>query len=241
MKHVVFSDFDGTVTAKDTLNAMYDAFGPGDWPVFVKDLHDKGLRSRQIIQRMLATFDVTREQMVELLRTLPIREGFVEFRRFCRNNGYELTLMSEGIGLSVETVLHERGIDDLPYFGNVLVRGADGRWTTLNPHRHPDCADCGNCKSHHLIERKKRGEAVVYIGDGATDRCAAKVADVVFATGFLARYCEKRNIPFVSFETFQDVTREMSKEDFVRRLEAEAGRDFPRKTTLPRPDAPAVE
>jgi len=238
MKHVVFSDFDGTVTERDTLDAMYDAFGPPDWPALVKDLHAKGLRSRRIIQKLLATFNVTRREMVEFLRTIPLRRGFVEFREFCRANDYELILMSEGVGLSVQTVLHERGIDDLPYFGNTLVRGADGRWTTLNPHRHPDCADCGNCKSRHLIERKKRGDAVIYVGDGPTDRCAAKVADFVFATGYLTRFCEKHDIPFVPFETFEDVAREMSKEDFLRRLEAEAARDVARKTTLPRPDAP---
>jgi len=240
MKHVVFSDFDGTITAKDTIDAMYDAFGPEDWPGITRELYSQGLRSRRIIRKMLGMFDVTREEIVELLRTLLIRDGFVEFREFCRRDGYELVIVSEGIGLSVETVLHERGIDDLPYFGNVLVRGRDGRWTTLNPHRHPDCADCGNCKGQHLIERKKRGDAVVYVGDGATDRCAAQLADVVFATGYLARFCEKTGIPFVRFETFQEIVREMSKEEFKARLEAEARRDIRRKTKLPRADARAV-
>jgi 2,3-diketo-5-methylthio-1-phosphopentane phosphatase len=241
MKHVVFSDFDGTITAKDTIDAMADAFGPDNWPSIAKDLYSRGLRSRQIIQRMLGMLDVTREEIVELLRTLPLRDGFAEFREFCRRSGYELVIVSEGIGLSVETVLHERGMNDLPYFGNVLVRGRDGRWTTRNPHRHPDCADCGNCKSRHLIERKKRGDAVVYIGDGPTDRCPAQAADIVFATGYLARFCRKTGIPLVRFETFQDVVREMSKEDFLPRLNAEARRDIGRKTTLPRPDVAVID
>jgi 2,3-diketo-5-methylthio-1-phosphopentane phosphatase len=233
MKHVVFTDFDGTVTAKDTIDAMYDAFGPDNWPAVAKDLYARGLRSRQIIKRMLGMIDASREQIVELLRTLPIREGFVEFREFCRSNGYELLIMSEGIGLSVETVLHERGIDDLPYFGNVLVQGHDGRWTTENPHLHPDCSDCGNCKSTHIIDRKKEGDAAIYIGDGATDRCAAQVADIVFATGYLAKFCARTHIPFVPFDTFRDVIAEMAKGDFAMRLEAEAVRDLERKTTPP--------
>jgi len=233
MKHVVFCDFDGTITAKDTIDAMYDAFGPHDWPAVAKDLYKQGLRSRKIIQRMLGMLDCTREQIVELLRTLPIRKGFVEFREFCRNSGLELIIMSEGIGLSVETVLHERGIDDLPYFGNVLTRGEDRKWTTLNPHRSLDCPDCGNCKSLHLIKRKRLGDAVVYIGDGATDRCPAQVTDILFATNYLADFCQKAGISFVPFETFHDVIREMSREDFIGRLEAEASRDRARKTTLP--------
>ncbi len=122
MKHVVFCDFDGTITAKDTIDAMYDAFGPENWPVIATELYNKGLRSRQIIKHILGMLDCTRRDIVKLLQTLPIRDGFVEFHEFCRDNDYELIIMSEGIGLSVETVLHERGIDDLKYFGNVLVR-----------------------------------------------------------------------------------------------------------------------
>lgn len=236
MKHVIFTDFDGTITTKDTIDAMYDAFGPEDWPAVLKNLYAQGLRSRRVIKRMLGILDCTREQIVELLRTLPVRDGFVEFREFCRSKGYELIIMSEGIGLSVETVLHERGIDDLPYFGNVLVRDSRGRWTTMNPHLHPDCGDCGNCKSAHLIERKRRGDAVVYVGDGATDRCPAQAADVVFATGYLAEFCKKTGVPFLPFETFGDVIVEMSREDFTGRLEAEAVRDLDRKTTLPNPE-----
>jgi len=239
MNHVVFCDFDGTITAKDTIDAMYDAFGPPDWPAVAKDLYRKGLRSRQIIKRMLGMLDCTRDQIVQLLQTLPIREGFVTFREFCRRNDYELVIMSEGIELSVQTVLHERGIDDLQYFGNILVRDDAGRWTTENPHLHPDCTDCGNCKSAHLLERKVRGEAVVYVGDGPTDRCPASVADLVFATGYLADFCQRKSIPFLRFETFHDVTREMSEEDFAARLEAEAVRDLERKTRMPDPEVHA--
>jgi len=241
MRHVVFSDFDGTVTAKDTIDAMYDAFGLTDWPAVAKDLYAQGLRSRQIIKKMLGMLDASHEQIVALLRRLPLRPGFDEFRAFCKREGWELILMSEGISLSVETVLHERGIDDLPYFGNVLERDKDGRWTTSNPHASDECHDCGNCKSAHVIDRKRAGDAVVYIGDGATDRCPAMVSDIVFATGYLATFCARTGIPFVRFDTFHDVVREMSKPDFIARLEAEAARDLPRKRALPDPDRAHAE
>ena len=241
MKHVIFSDFDGTITARDTIDAMYDEFGAENWPAVAKDLYSQGLRSRQIIKRMLGMLDASHEQIVSLLRTLPIREGFEDFRAFCRREGWELVIMSEGISLSVETVLHERGIDDLPYYGNVLERDAEGRWTTSNPHANDECHDCGNCKSAHVIERKKAGEAVVYVGDGATDRCPAMVSDIVFATGYLAKFCARTGIPFIPFTTFRDVVAEMSKPDFAARLEAEATRHLDRKTTLPDPDQAHAE
>ncbi len=241
MRHVVFSDFDGTITAKDTIDAMYDEFGVENWPAVVRGLYAQGLRSRQIIKRMLGMLDASHEQIVALLRSLPTREGFAEFREFCKARDYDLIVMSEGISLSVETVLHERGINDLPYFGNVLERDAQGRWTTSNPHASGECHDCGNCKSSHVIERKKAGDAVVYVGDGATDRCPAMVADIVFATGYLAKFCAKTGIPYFPFTTFHDVVEEMSKPDFVRRLEAEATRHLDRKTALPDPNRAHAE
>ncbi len=236
MNHVIFSDFDGTITARDTIDAMYDEFGVENWPAVAKDLYAQGLRSRQIIKRMLGMLDASHEEIVALLRTLPLRPGFDEFREFCKADGWELVIMSEGISLSVETVLHERGINNLPYFGNVLERDKDGRWTTSNPHASEECHDCGNCKSSHVIDRKKAGDAVVYIGDGATDRCPAMVSDIVFATGYLSKFCARTGIPFIPFTTFHDVVAEMEKPDFVSRLEAQAGLHLDRKTSLPDPD-----
>ncbi len=64
MRHVVFSDFDGTITAKDTIDAMYDAFGAENWPAVAKDLYSQGLRSRQIIKRMIGMVDATHEEIV---------------------------------------------------------------------------------------------------------------------------------------------------------------------------------
>ena len=81
-----------------------------------------------------------------------------------------------------------------------------------------------------------RGDAIVYVGDGATDRCPASLADVVFATGFLADSCTRKGIPFFPYETFGDVQKRMSEATFVEHLEAEAGKDVGRKTTLPGPE-----
>ena len=46
---------------------------------------------------------------------------------------------------------------------------------------------------------------LVYVGDGYSDRCAALVADRVFATDGLADYLAERGVPHERFETFHEV------------------------------------
>jgi 2-hydroxy-3-keto-5-methylthiopentenyl-1-phosphate phosphatase len=43
------------------------------------------------------------------------------------------------------------------------------------------------------------------IGDGTSDRKAALLADVIFAKGALARWCDLNQVPFHRFETLGDV------------------------------------
>ena len=233
MNHVVFTDFDGTVTTKDTLDMIYDRFAFKNWRELYHQWFREGQRSRQLIKKLLRECHATEEQFIEILRDIPLRDGFLEFRNFCRKHDYELIIVSEGIDLSVKTILHERGIEDIPYYGNTLARDEHGRWTTTHPHGHPECENCGNCKVWHLIERKKRGDAVVYIGDGVTDWCPANVADCVFARKSLADYGARAGVPLHPFRDCHDIITVFKSPGFVARIEHDAQFHLDRKVHLP--------
>ena len=71
--------------------------------------------------------------------------------------------------------------------------------------RGETCVECGRrCKRHDLRGRL-RGERLVYIGDGLSDRCGVGLADVVFARAHLARDLSEAGVPFVPFEDFVEV------------------------------------
>jgi 2-hydroxy-3-keto-5-methylthiopentenyl-1-phosphate phosphatase len=60
------------------------------------------------------------------------------------------------------------------------------------------------------MKNESRGYApVVFIGDGDSDRHAVACAEIVFAKKSLAQFCASRNIPYIPFETFSDVQREL--------------------------------
>jgi 2-hydroxy-3-keto-5-methylthiopentenyl-1-phosphate phosphatase len=94
---------------------------------------------------------------------------------------------------------------ELPIYANKLhfvPDGIDMSW----PHKNPNCnAGNGVCKCKVAQDLSGGEKPVVLIGDGKSDACLAKSADVVFAKGSLIKYCESNNIPHIKFQTFADV------------------------------------
>jgi len=75
------------------------------------------------------------------------------------------------------------------------------------------CRRCAVCKAEvvrrHVGERRRRG---AFCGDGSSDRCAAGVADEVYAVagGVLAEHCNEEGVPHVRFDDMGTVLRALS-------------------------------
>jgi 2-hydroxy-3-keto-5-methylthiopentenyl-1-phosphate phosphatase len=57
----------------------------------------------------------------------------------------------------------------------------------------------------------------VFIGDGLSDRYAARCADVVFAKGSLAVFCDGASIPYEPYDSLHEVA------SFIERMPGGAG------------------
>ena len=66
---------------------------------------------------------------------------------------------------------------------------------------------CGEPCKRATVQALANGGRVVYVGDGYSDRCAAELADRVFARSGLASYLEERGVPYEPFDDFHDITR----------------------------------
>ncbi len=55
------------------------------------------------------------------------------------------------------------------------------------------------------LERLSGGRQIAYVGDGWSDRCAAKAADLVFARASLAQHLADEGVAYVPFEDMTDV------------------------------------
>jgi 2-hydroxy-3-keto-5-methylthiopentenyl-1-phosphate phosphatase len=67
----------------------------------------------------------------------------------------------------------------------------------------------GTCKQAPIRDAARRGRTTIFVGDGMSDRKAALLADVLFAKGDLAEWCEDVAQPFLRFSNLDDVQRSL--------------------------------
>ena len=81
-------------------------------------------------------------------------------------------------------------------------RSPAARASIAFPNGHPTCFVCGTCKRNRVLAHQAAGRAVVFIGDGESDRYAAGYSDVVFAKRSLVRICLEAGWPFQRWTEF---------------------------------------
>ena len=62
-----------------------------------------------------------------------------------------------------------------------------------------------------LEEARRHTERLIYVGDGTSDVCVIPYVDDLFAKRYLADYCEANGVPYIPFDTFDDVQRELER------------------------------
>ena len=213
---VIFSDFDGTIAQNDVGDLLFQTFG--DEAVCanaVQEWLDNKISSRACLQREAETARITQRQLDEFCDAQPIASGFVQFAEYCRRRDWALYVLSDGLDYYIRRILSRHDLD-LPVFSNVLkflpsLNGSiPDRITVEFPFFEYSCGRCGNCKSYHVSRLATRHRTRVYIGDGFSDRCGAQAADLIFAKGDLAKWCNANEKPYSPFEDFESIASHLS-------------------------------
>ena len=112
--------------------------------------------------------------------------------------------MSDGFGFFIEPALEALGVAELPV---VTARTTfSGRRASIAfPNGHPTCLVCGTCKRNRVLAHQAAGRAVVFIGDGESDRYAAGYSDIVWAKRSLVRICLEAGWPFRRWTEFPEI------------------------------------
>ncbi len=209
-KLLIACDFDGTITQNDTLHLIVRRYGDGDlWEAIEPRLRAGELTLEQAMEAEFAGVRATPEQVRELvLRDAGMRAGFPDFVAWARDRGHRLLVLSSGFRSVIDAVLSRWGLGHLEvasHEAEFSPRGARLVWAD----RGDRCAVCGRRCKRHDVRARRAGERLVLIGDGVSDRCVAKMADIVFARAHLARDLTADGVPFVPFEDFHQVREEL--------------------------------
>jgi len=204
----IFSDFDGTITEKDTLVFLAEQLGGG--PQMVQTMgrliHEGKLSLRDgIAGEMRSIRAPFAEARALLLEQVKIDPGFPAFARWCAERQIPLTVLSAGFKEIVALFISADEFPGLEIRANTLQPDEQKGWQCLFRDQTP----FGHDKAQALREAHKQDRQVVFIGDGLSDRAPAEVADEVFAKPDLAEYCHTRGIHCHQYQTFDEVLRQL--------------------------------
>ena len=149
----------------------------------------------------MALVDAPPAALLATAAAQPHDPGFVPFVRRAQAAGIPVEIVSDGFGFFIEPALEALGVAELPV---VTARTTfEGRRASIAfPNGHPTCLVCGTCKRNRVLAHQAAGRAVVFIGDGESDRYAAGYSDVVWAKRSLVRICIEAGWPFQRWTEF---------------------------------------
>lgn len=207
----IFCDFDGTIAKRDVGNLVFCHFGSeSHWWGLVEQWRQGRLEGREMWGRQAEVMRLTEAELDAFVAPLAIDDSFAALAGFAQVNRIPLTIVSDGMDAYIARILTAHGFGDLPLRSNRMVLAPGGAVRVEFPWHGQGCGRCANCKGLHVRRERRPGETTVYIGDGLSDVCGAREADIVFAKKQLLEWCRENNrehIPFTSFATIHDHLR----------------------------------
>jgi 2-hydroxy-3-keto-5-methylthiopentenyl-1-phosphate phosphatase len=202
----VLVDFDGTISLSDVGDVLLAGLVEDQALVQHMDqlYVERGKGSRELIAWDMEVMPHDPKVLLRAVDAISLDVTFADLVRVTEAVGGAVEIVSDGIGFHIERMLARQQLPNVPIATNraVLGQGADG---VTFPYGHPACLVCGTCKRERIRLHRAADRAVVFVGDGPSDRYAANHADVIFAKASLAAWCEVENIPYEPWERLADV------------------------------------
>ncbi len=206
-KTLVQCDFDGTITEEDEAFILLDAFADGNWRQVLDEYKDGKISVGAFNSRAFAMVKADEQTMLELVqRTQHVRPGFTDLVSHCRQKGFRLVIVSNGLDFYIEAILKRLGVD-------VEVFAAKTRFNPVGitvQYVGPDGKVLDDSfKEAYTKAFLSEGYRVMYVGNGPSDMPAARLAHRIFATGGLLELCRETNLNCIPFDDLHDVVKNL--------------------------------
>ena len=228
MPIAILVDYDGTIAQTDVSDALMAEFVTAEWEEKAAE-YDAGLSgSRGLMEWEIGLITASPDALRALAAAQPHDAGFAPMVRRARAARVPVEVVSDGFGFFIPAALESLGVGDLPVVTAATTFLPGGRPRIEFPNGHPRCFVCGTCKRARVRAHQAAGRAVVFIGDGESDRYAAGYADVIFAKHALVNLCLENGWPFRRWTEFGEI-------DAWLAATLEAWRAEPATALVPRP------
>lgn len=202
--YIIFIDFDGTITAIDTLEYFMTALTGIDMREYGIQKTKEGYTVRMAITEMMGMIrSEDYKKSTYMFKDLPVREGFDDFLDAAKECNIPVVVLSGGVEeMAEETIKPYRDkIQDL-WAAKVDLSGEYIRYYSGYESETELVGKTG------IMARYDYDKAIA-IGDSFTDREMSLASDIVFARDRLAEVLEKSGKSFYRYETFHDIAEKL--------------------------------
>ena len=212
----LFVDFDGTITRRDVGNIFFRSFGGAACDELVRRYHDEEFGARELFRGEARAMGRFRMRSLEaVVDAEAIDPAFRTLVAFCGARDIPLMVLSDGLDYYIRRILEREGCAGVPFASNrALFSAPDGDGNVELgvefPHADASCDRCACCKRNVMLAASGEDDRIAYVGEGYSDRCPVRYADIVFAKDSLQTYCQNENITYTPYTTFDDVVARLS-------------------------------
>ena len=205
MTYSLFLDFDGTTATVDVGNCFFTTFSNGRNLPLIKRWFRGEISTVECLREEAKLITAGKNELTEFSKQFSIDPGFSGLHDLCVRHDIPIYIVSDGLDIYIESIMHEHGFGNIPILANRAVFD-NGRLEVQFPYLDESCDRCGNCKGSAIRKLVRKNDRSIFVGDGYSDLCAIDVADYLFAKDDLADYLIRTGKDFVPFDTLTDVT-----------------------------------
>lgn len=198
-------DFDGTISVKDTIDAMLEKFADPSWEDVEQEWLDGKITAVECMSKQISMVSADHMALETFFRGIQLDASFLPFYKHVTQFA-KLVIASDGLDHAIKIATRNAAWPEIPVYSNHLNFIPQGISISY-PLRKDDCTG-GNGMCKCAVAKSLAIDVsgpIVLIGDGKSDACISVMADIVFAKGSLIKHCEKNNIKHHKFQTFADV------------------------------------
>ncbi|MGC9258791.1 MAG: MtnX-like HAD-IB family phosphatase, partial [Phycisphaerae bacterium] len=208
----VWFDFDGTISRQDVLDELVNRFSRNESWKLIEERWKAGLiGSEQCLRQEFSLLKISNQELDSFIDQIEIDPGFIPLVELLRQNHVPFAILSDGIETFIRRILQRHNIRNIEIRANRLAR-RQGQMRLVCPHRQDHClSGAAHCKCASANALRIAPRKTVYIGDGRSDLCPARQADIVFAKGVLAQELTAQQRPFIAYAGLYEITATMNR------------------------------
>jgi len=206
-KALVISDFDGTICTVDVGNKVLSHFTRKKWQDIDREYVRGSIGSREAYGRIAPLMAATPVRLTAyVLKLAKIDPFFAKFYRLAKKKGVDVKIVSDGLDFYIRAIMEKHHLGEIEFYSNTVVFGGDESLSFDFPKANALCGRCGTCKNKILNDHRLMYEKIIYIGNGHSDICPSRYADLVFAKEVLLQKCEEEGTtPYRPFHDFSAI------------------------------------